>query len=50
VEINTDALNLASRGVAEKCGFELEGVRRNSRRDAAGGLADSCMYAQVFGA
>jgi len=48
VEINTDARNVASRRVAERCGFELEGVRRNSRRDAAGRLADACMYARVF--
>jgi RimJ/RimL family protein N-acetyltransferase len=34
--------------VAEKCGFELEGILRRSRRDAAGELADSCMYARVF--
>jgi RimJ/RimL family protein N-acetyltransferase len=34
--------------VAEKSGFELEGIRRKSRRDAHGKLADSCMYARVF--
>ena len=48
VEITFDARNQASRRVAEKSGFVLEGVLRHSRRDAAGGLADSCMYAQVF--
>jgi RimJ/RimL family protein N-acetyltransferase len=48
IEISCDARNTASRGVAEKCGFELEGVRRRSRRDATGSLADSCLYAKVF--
>ncbi len=48
IEITSDARNAASRRVAEKSGFELEGVRRRSRRDAAGRLADSCLYARVF--
>lgn len=48
LEITCDARNAASRRVAEKCGFELEGIRRASRRDAQGGLADSCMYARLF--
>jgi len=48
LEITSDARNVASRRVAEKSGFELEGIRRASRRDFAGALADSCMYARVF--
>jgi len=48
VEITADARNAASRRVAEKSGFVLEGVLRSSRRDNAGELADSCMYARVF--
>jgi RimJ/RimL family protein N-acetyltransferase len=48
LEITSDARNAASRKVAEKAGFELEGIRRKSRRDIAGELADSCMYARVF--
>jgi RimJ/RimL family protein N-acetyltransferase len=48
LEITSDTRNTASRRVAEKSGFTLEGIRRNSRRDAAGELADSCLYAQVF--
>jgi len=50
VEISSDARNAASRRVAEKSGFELEGIRRKSRRDTKGELSDSCMYARVFGA
>jgi RimJ/RimL family protein N-acetyltransferase len=34
--------------VAEKSGFVLEGIRQRSRRDVAGELADSCMYARIF--
>jgi RimJ/RimL family protein N-acetyltransferase len=49
IEITSDARNLASRRVAEKSGFALEGILRNSRRDVGGELADSCMYARVPG-
>lgn len=48
MEITADARNAASRRVAEKSGFVLEGILRQSRRDNAGELADSCMYARVF--
>jgi ribosomal-protein-serine acetyltransferase len=48
LEITSDTRNAASRRVAEKSGFVLEGIRRQSRRDAAGELADSCLYAKVF--
>jgi ribosomal-protein-serine acetyltransferase len=48
IEITTDARNAASRRVAEKSGFTLEGVMVNRRRDVAGRLADACMYAMVF--
>ena len=48
VEITADTRNVASRRVAEKSGFVLEGILRSSRRDNAGELADSCMYARVF--
>ena len=48
VQISCDADNAASRRVAEKSGFVLEGILRQSRRDTAGELADSCMYARTF--
>jgi RimJ/RimL family protein N-acetyltransferase len=48
IEITADARNAASRRVAEKCGFELEGIRRHSRRVVHGTLADSCLYARIF--
>jgi RimJ/RimL family protein N-acetyltransferase len=48
LEITSDARNFPSRKVAENAGFELEGIRRKSRRDVTGELADSCMYARVF--
>ena len=48
VIITSDTRNAASRRVAEKSGFVLEGILRQSRRDNDGNLADSCMYARVF--
>jgi ribosomal-protein-serine acetyltransferase len=48
VEITCNAANPASRRVAEKSGFDLEGILRGHRRDNAGALADTCMYARVF--
>lgn len=48
VEITSDARNAASRRVAEKSGFVLEGILRQSRRDTSGELADTCMYARTF--
>jgi len=48
IEITSDARNAASRRVAEKSGFTLEGVMRCRRRDNEGRLADACMYALAF--
>jgi RimJ/RimL family protein N-acetyltransferase len=48
VEITADAANTKSRRVAERGGFVLEGILRQSRRNAAGELADTCMYARTF--
>ena len=47
LEITSDARNSPSRRVAEKSGFKLEGILRQSRRGADGELADACMYARV---
>lgn len=48
VEIGCDAQNRASRRVAEKNGFALEGVLRQARRGVDGTLRDACVYARVF--
>ena len=48
VEITCSAANTASRRVAEKSGFILEGILRSHRRATDGNLADTCMYARVF--
>ena len=48
LEIRSDARNAASRRVAEKCGFELEGILKRARRNASGELADACVYAKVY--
>jgi len=47
VEIVTDEANLASRRVAERCGFELEGVLRHERRAPDGSLRNTCIYARL---
>jgi len=48
LEIGSDARNLPSRRVAEKCGFVLEGILKQARRDNAGELVDACVYAKTF--
>ena len=48
VEIGSDAGNAASRRVAEKSGFVLEGVLRQARRGVDGSLRDACVYARVY--
>jgi RimJ/RimL family protein N-acetyltransferase len=49
VELVTDDRNQASRAVAERCGFALEGLLRNTMRDPDGSLSNSCVYARVPG-
>jgi RimJ/RimL family protein N-acetyltransferase len=48
VEIGSDAQNAASRRVAEKSGFVLEGICRQARRGVDGSLRDACVYAKVY--
>jgi RimJ/RimL family protein N-acetyltransferase len=47
VEIITDAENHASRRVAERCQFVLEGTLRNERRAPDGSLRSTCLYARL---
>ena len=47
VEIMMDARNLRSVAVAERAGFELEGVLRNDERAPDGSLRDTKIYALV---
>ena len=47
VELMTDELNLGSRGVAERCGFHLEGIYRHTMRAPDGSLRNSCVYARL---
>jgi RimJ/RimL family protein N-acetyltransferase len=47
VELVTDAENAASRRVAERCAFKLEGVLRHERRAPDGSLRDTCIYARL---
>lgn len=46
IELVTDEENVASRKVAERCGFVLEGVLRHERRAPDGTLRNTCMYAR----
>lgn len=44
LEIRTDARNVASRRIAERCGFVLEGQLRGDALDPYGQVADTCIY------
>lgn len=46
VELVTDEQNFASRRVAERCGFALEGISRNVQRAPDGSLRSNCIYAR----
>jgi RimJ/RimL family protein N-acetyltransferase len=47
IELVTDERNAASRAVALRCGFRLEGILHNTMQDPAGQLRNSCVYARV---
>lgn len=47
VDLVTDEEHLASRRVAERCGFTLEGVLRHASRNPAGELRNLCLYARL---
>jgi len=47
IEIRMDDANERSWRVAERCGFELEGILRNERRRVDGSLGDTRVYAKT---
>ncbi|WP_310387489.1 GNAT family protein [Roseateles sp.] len=47
VEIRMDDVNLRSRAVAERCGFELEGILRRDSLTPAGEPRNTCVYARI---
>jgi RimJ/RimL family protein N-acetyltransferase len=47
VELVTDQLNHASRRVAERCGFALEGVLHSVTQSPDGRLRNRCIYARL---
>lgn len=49
IELVADESNRASRAVAERCGFRLEGVLRHTMRGRDGGFSNSCIYARLPG-
>jgi RimJ/RimL family protein N-acetyltransferase len=49
VEIRCDARNVKSRAVAERCGFELEGVLRNEALGVDGQPRDTAVYSRITG-
>ena len=44
LEIHTDTQNTRSRAVAQRTGFQFEGILRNERRAHDGSLRDTCVY------
>jgi ribosomal-protein-serine acetyltransferase len=46
VELVTDERNVGSRAVAERCGFEFEGVLHNTMVRPDGSQSNSCVYAR----
>jgi len=49
VEIRCDTRNVRSRAVAERCGFELEGVLRRDALGVDGTARDTAVYARIAG-
>jgi hypothetical protein len=47
VELVTDEANYGSRRLAERCGFTLEGVLRNTMQSPDGQIRNSCVYARL---
>lgn len=47
VRVTTDAANVASARVAERCGFTLEGRHRNESKRADGSLVDTLHYGML---
>ena len=47
VFLTTDERNIASRRLAERAGFELEGTLRNERLDLDGKFRNTCVFSRV---
>ena len=47
IEIRCDPRNVKSRAVAERCGFELEGILRNETLGVDGHPRDTCVYSRI---
>jgi RimJ/RimL family protein N-acetyltransferase len=47
VFLTTDTQNVPSWKLAERAGFELEGILRKDRRNLSGGLRDTRVYSRI---
>ncbi len=47
VEVRMGETNLKSRAVAERCGFELEGILRQDHLSTTGEPGSTCVYARI---
>ena len=47
IELITDEHNMGSRAVAERCGFQLEGIIRHIAKAPDGSLRNHCSYAKL---
>jgi RimJ/RimL family protein N-acetyltransferase len=47
VEVRCDAKNDRSRRVAERAGFQLEGILRNDERDHRGETRSTCVFSKI---
>lgn len=47
VEIQCDSKNTKSRAVADRAGYQLEGILRNDELAHDGSLRDTCIYAKI---
>lgn len=48
IEIRCDARNERSRKVAERAGFDLDGVFRQGERDSRGELCDTLVFSRIY--
>ncbi|CAM3668889.1 Putative ribosomal N-acetyltransferase YdaF [Vibrio aerogenes CECT 7868] len=48
IEIKAASCNMKSRAVAERCGYQFDGILRNARRLPSGKLAHTAIYSKTY--